>query len=174
MDNETVKPIIALLTASAALRDDVVRALEEHLGDADFVGPWHPFKHTNYYETEMGKDLNRCIISFERTVSAAKLPKLKSLTREIEAGYRMDGNRTVNIDPGYVDLHKVVLGSGKGGGHMLLVGDGVFADILLYYNKGWQPMPWAYPDFKNGTYVADLGLIRQLFKTRSQKTKATS
>lgn len=160
-----VKPLITVLTSHTELLDEIVSILTSRLGYADFIGPWHPFIHTHYYEPEMGGNLNRCIVSFEKLISADELPKLKSWTKKVEEKYRVDGKRSVNLDPGYVDLHKVVLGSGKGGGHMIMVGEGVYADMLLYYNKGWQPLPWAYPDFKDGTYFKELDEIRKNLKS---------
>jgi hypothetical protein len=165
MAHNMAKPIVAILTAEIELLREIVSSLEKHLGATDVRGSWHPFVHTDYYADEMGENLRRCIVSFERPISADELPQLKAWTREIEDKYRVEGRRKVNIDPGYVDLHKVVLGSGKGGGHMILVGRGVSADILLYYNKGWQPLPWAYPDFRDGTYFEELELIRRKFKS---------
>jgi len=159
-----VRPLVAVLTSHTELLDEIVSILTAHLGHADFIGPWHPFIHTHYYEPEMGGGLKRCIVSFEKVVSAGKLPEIKARTREIEDKYRVDGKRTVNLDPGYVDLHKVVLGSGKGGGHMIFVGQGVSVDMLLWFNKGWQPLPWAYPDFKDGTYFKELEDIRSKLK----------
>jgi len=159
-----VKPLVAVLTSHTELREEITSFLKGHFGHADFIGPWHPFIHTHYYEPEMGPDLKRCIISFEKLISAEKLPDMKSWTKEVEDKYRVDGKRNINIDPGYVDLHKMILGSGKGGGHMMFVGKGVYADMLLWYGKGWQPLPWAYPDFKDGTYFKELEEIRKRFK----------
>ena len=47
---------------------------------------------------------------------------------------------------------------------MILISQDVFVDFLLYYNKGWQPLPWAYPDFKDATYSKDFEEIRKIFK----------
>lgn len=174
MENKLAKPIVAVLSADTSLLSDVIGKLKMHLGDADITGGWHPFVHTSYYAPEMGDGLKRCIVSFERMIAADELPKMKSWTRAVEEAFRVDGRRKVNIDPGYVDYHKVILGSGKGGGHMVLIGGDVFADVLLYYNKGWQPLPWAYPDFKDGTYFEELAEIRKRFKLYLQGLTGTN
>lgn len=158
------KLIIAVLTSRTGLWGEILASFKGIIGAVDFMGPWHTFTHTSYYEPEMGPGLKRCIVSFDKLISPDKIPELKSFTKEIEDKFRMDGKRSVNLDPGYVDLHKVILASGKGGGHMILIGNGVYADVLLWYNKGWQPMPWAYPDFKDGTYFDELNKIRGLLK----------
>ncbi len=174
MDNAKSKPIVAILSAREGLLGEILSSLNARFGKEDLVGPWHPFVHTNYYAPEMGDNLQRCIVSFENNISADGLPKLKMWTKDIEDKYRVGDKRTVNLDPGYVDLHKVVLGSAKGGGHMIMVGEGVYADMLLYYNKGWQPMPWAYPDFKDGTYSEELEEIRKIFKSGLHRTVANA
>lgn len=158
------KPILLMLTSKIDLRDEIISEFRAHIGGADYIGPWHPFTHTNYYAQEMGEGLMRCMVSFERVISPDEITSLKSKTKEIEDKYRMEGRRTVNLDPGYLDLHKFILASGKGGGHMLMISKNVFVDLLLWYNKGWQPLPWSYPDFKDGTYFKDLDRIRKKLK----------
>jgi len=160
------KSIVAILTRETGLRDEIVESLQSHLGAADFIGKWHPFEHTSYYAPEMGDHLQRCIVSFEGPINPDQIGKIKSWTREIEDRFRIEGKRRVNIDPGYLDYHKVILASCKGGGHMILLGNDVYVDMLLWYNKGWQPLPWAYPDFHDGTYFEDLEEIRKIFKTQ--------
>lgn len=164
MDKLHAKPFVTVLTSKTNLREEIVGFLEEALGRADFIGPWHVFEHTKYYEPEMGSGLQRCLVSFERAILMNELPKLKSLTLKTEEKYRIAGNRTVNIDPGYVDLHKVVLASGKGGGHMIALAPHVYLDLLLWYNKGWQPLPWTYPDFREGGYFKELEEMRNRLK----------
>jgi hypothetical protein len=164
MDKLHAKPFVTVLTSKINLKDEIVGFLEEALGRVDLVGPWHVFEHTKYYEPEMGTGLKRCLVSFEKAISMDELPRLKSLTLRLEEKYRAHGSRAVNVDPGYVDLHKVVLASGKGGGHMIALTQSVFLDFLLWYNKGWQPLPWTYPDFRDGGYFKELEEMRSMLK----------
>lgn len=161
------KLIIAILTSDDALRDKAVSLCVEEFGETDFIGLPHPFNFTKYYEPEMGPDLRRSIISFEKNISAEKIVDIKLLTSEMENSFRIDGKRKVNIDPGYLDHNKVILATAKGGKHTIYLGNGIYADHLLWYGKGWQPLPWTYPDFKNGTYDNDLNEIRKRFKETS-------
>lgn len=164
MENKYAKPFVAILTSRLKLRDEIIKALEMHLGKTDFIGPWRVFDHTAYYTPEMGEGLKRCLVSFDKCISMGEAASLKHITKEVEDTYRRDGKRSVNLDPGYVDLHKVMLASGKGGGHMIMLAKDVFLDFLLWYNKGWQTLPWTYPDFRNGIYFEELENIRDLFK----------
>jgi hypothetical protein len=172
MNEPIAKPIVAVLTGDEKLRDEVIRRLEADLGTTDFIGQWHQFGHTKYYETEMGDGLKRCFISFEKLISPHQIGRLKVITQKIEDQLRIGGKRRVNLDPGYVDLFKVVLSSGKGGGHMVMIGDASFVDVLLWYNKGWQPLPWTYPDFREGIYFKDLETIRLRLKEQIHHSAA--
>lgn len=164
MKTTLVKPFVAILTSATDLLGEVVSLLEKHFGRADAIGQWHAFDCTSYYEPEMGRDLKRCLVSFDRLVTPDSLAEFKNITRDVEKRFCVEGKRRINIDPGYVDHFKVVLVSGKGGGHMLMMADGIWADLLLWYNKSWQTLPWSYPDFRDGTYFAELMEIRSLLK----------
>ena len=169
MKQELAKPIVAVLTSDVDLLDDTIEKLEGHFGSCDYKGKWHPFTHSNYYEDEMGKDLSRCIISFEKLVPAHNADAFKEWTAEVEKKFASCDRRRVNIDPGYVDSLKMVLISGKCGGHKICIAPGIFVDYLLWYNKGWQPFPWSFPDFRGGTYDEELVSIRKIFKEQAAR-----
>ncbi len=162
------KPFVAILTSHTNMRDEIIACLERELGEADLIGVWHTFEHTRYYEQEMGTNLKRCLVSFKRVISMDELIKIKLFTIGVEERFKVHGKRLVNIDPGYVDLNKVILASGKGGGHMIALSPCVFADFLLWYNKGWKVLPWTYPDFRDGIYFEELEKMRQSFKKRKE------
>jgi len=168
-DESLVKPIVAILTGDVALLNDIIKALEERFGRCDYRGAWHPFDHTPYYEDEMGPNLMRAICAFEKLVPGYEAHRFKAWTAAVEERYRRDGKRVVNLDPGYVDQLKVVLVSGKVGGHKIAVAPGTWIDYLLWYNKGWIALPWAFPDFRDGTFFSDFAKIREKFKEQIKK-----
>lgn len=161
----TVKYIVGILTGDPALKDQVIGHLSELFGECDYIGNWYPFTHTNFYAAEMGPDLKRCFVSFKKLTAPELLGQAKLWCSEVEDRFKEDGRRRVNLDPGYVDYFKVVLASGKFGGHKIAVTKGCWADFIMMYSKGkWHPMPWCFPDFAQGTYDRDLTKIRRLFK----------
>ena len=171
------KAILFLLTQNPALADAVIDHFEKILGPTEFRGAWHLFEK-KYYEEEMGADLKRCVVSFENLFEPWKLAELKRECVKIERlprplrGLAMTAGRTINIDPGYVDLFKVVLASGKGGGQKVGLAEGIYAHPLLRYEKGkWIPFEWTFPDFKADTYHSDLLKIRQSFKKSVHETQ---
>jgi hypothetical protein len=76
-----------------------------------------------------------------------------------------EGNRTVNIDPGYLNYGLLVLGSHKGHHQKIYLGDGVYADPVLEYVDGsYRPFHWSFPDFQDDRYYDLLEDIRGTYK----------
>lgn len=161
---DLVKPIVGILTSRTEELDNIIDALRIHFGPADFISEWQPFDHTNYYEDEMGPNLKRCFISFENLAPPDEARDYKKYGTDVESRFKRGEKRTVNIDPGYIDTNKVVLISGKGGGHKISLAPGIYADMLLWYNKGWEAFPWAFPDFRDKSLFSIFMKIRSVYK----------
>jgi hypothetical protein len=87
------------------------------------------------------------------------------VTNALEAKLSKEGKRTVNIDPGYIDMAKLVLFSTKDYTHRLYLNKGIFAEVTLYYKDDtFNPWPWTYPDYKSSEYIAIFNHIRGLYK----------
>lgn len=150
------KAIVLLLTAQPELATKVIREFSKKLGPIEIQSPWHPF-HSHYYNEEVGENPQRCLIGFQNIFRPEQLPELKNLARKLEGK-----TRAINIDPGYVDLFKVVLVSGKGGGMKVALANNAHAYTLLRYEHNqWHPFPWTYPDFKEATYHEELFKLRR-------------
>ncbi|MDO8494058.1 MAG: DUF4416 family protein [Deltaproteobacteria bacterium] len=150
------KAILLLLTSQPELADPVLKKFEKELGPIEIKSPWHPFE-SNYYEDEVGKNAKRCLVGFQKVFAPEQLPELKKLATKLEGK-----ERRINIDPGIVDLFKVILVSGKGGGMKVALTKGAHAYTLLRFEHGqWFPFPWTYPDFKEKTYHPELLEIRK-------------
>ncbi len=153
------------MTSKAELLPEVLKKLHKSFGENDHISEWFPFTYTDFYAPEMGADLKRCIVSFKRTLPSQYLPKAKKWTQKVEKKFMSAGKRRVNIDAGYMDHCKVVLASGKFGGHKIALTEECYADMILDYEKGtFRPFPWCFPDFRSGVYNSVLGKIRSLFK----------
>lgn len=160
------KAIIFVLTNQEKLLQDILPGFEKLAGPKEIQSHWYPFEQSHYYEKELGKNLKRCLISFQNIFKPHRLAELKQLARQLELRHSDTPTlRTINIDPGYVDLFKVVLASGKAGGQKLALSEDVYAYTLLRYEKGkWLPFEWTYPDLKEPTYHGDLIKIRNALK----------
>ncbi len=108
------------------------------------------FTFTDYYEKEMGKNLKKVFLSFERPDNREKLPFYKKTANDFEDKTSIDGKRTVNIDPGYLGEASLILASTKNFNHRIYLGDGVFGDCnMLFENGEFVALPWTYPDYKD-------------------------
>ena len=149
--------------------DEVVKALEAEFGPIDLRSELIPFDFTKYYEKEMGQGLRRQWISFEKSVFQSELGAIKHKCMKIEKEfYRTDRtrgatSRRVNIDPGYIDLSKLVLASTKDYSHRLYIGDGIHAEItLIYKDHHFRPLEWTYPDYRSN--IVFFESVREKFK----------
>jgi hypothetical protein len=160
-----VKLIAGLISNDEALLDKAGKALEKKLKNkVDFKSDTLDFTYTDYYNKEMGSGLKRRFVSFKRLVRLDDLAKVKLLTNNIEKRFCRAGNRAVNIDPGYVDMAKLVLLSTKDYSHRIHIGSGIFAEVTLHYkDKRFNFWPWTYPDYKSEEYARIFGIIREIY-----------
>jgi len=161
-----VKIFCGLIYSEEKLVEKVKKLLCKKFGEIDFViGPFL-FNFTDYYEKEMGKNLKRMFFSFKRPVIPEKIYRWKIYTNKIEQKFYEENLRKVNIDPGYIDLSKVVLLSTKDFSHRLHLGKGIYGEITLKFEKGsFVFLPWTYPDYKTENYLNFFRKIREIYKT---------
>ncbi len=121
----------------------------------------------------MGKNLSRYFLLFAPLASRGQLPEVKLRTNEIEARHARQGNRTVNIDPGYIALEQIVLATTKGFAHRLYLGNGIFGDLTLMFENGsYHGLPWTYPDYRSEEIIALCTRWRQRYKESLRCQKA--
>ena len=148
-----VKQIAAILYQADEALDYAYRLLEKAFSKIDIKGTYFPFQVSDYYKPEMGPDLKRGLISFDQLVHPGDLAALKLKSRELEQQLADDGNRRVNIDIGYLDIYKVILASFKGRSNKIYFSEGIWADIVLVFEKGeFTTLNWGFTDFKSGIY----------------------
>jgi hypothetical protein len=130
----------------------------------DFESHFFDFNYTDYYEPEFGKGLLRQFISFEGLVKPENLATIKNHTINIEHRIALRGRRTVNIDPGYLDLSKLVLATTKDFAHRIYLGAGIYAETtLIFKNKTFAPYDWTYPDYRTHLYIGIFNEIREIY-----------
>lgn len=133
-------------------------------GKSDFISGIMPFDLTDYYGEEFGPGLSRVFMSFRKLIDPAGLPRIKRISNTIEARLSLKGRRSVNIDPGYLDLAKVVLASTKDYSHRIYLREGIFAEITLSFKgKSFAPCEWTYPDYRKEEYIAIFNKIRDIY-----------
>jgi hypothetical protein len=161
-----VKLVAGLISNDTGLFDRIKSILEKRLHNTvDFESPLLDFNHTDYYNEEFGFNLKRKFLSFKAHVPLENIEKVKLLTNRVEHKTSTHGKRTINIDPGYLDLSKLVLFSTKDYSHRIYVSKGIFAEVTLRYkNKQFNPWPWTYPDYSTKEYISVFDSIREIYK----------
>lgn len=162
-----VKAIIGVLIAEPPILPKVYQQLRDQFGPIDYTSELLPFTSTNYYETEMGKELQRQFISFKKLIDAGTLADRKLFTNQVEQAFveKDTSQRRVNLDVGYVCMAKLVLASTKDHAHRIYLRDGIYAEITLrFYRKTFQPWEWTYPDYRSPTYIAIFNHIRTIYR----------
>ncbi len=148
-----VKLLVGLLSGDPDLLRRARQLLVRRYGPVDLESDLWPFDQTDYYEPKMGPGLQRVFLSLERPIPPAHLAQVKLETNgmEREIGDQCllpDIPRPVNIDPGYIELSKLVLATTKDASHRVYLGEGIFAEVTLRYSHGgWQSHEWTYPDY---------------------------
>lgn len=165
-----VKLLIGLLSSDPDLLRRTRQLLARRFGPVDAESDLWRFDQTDYYEPEMGPDLQRRFLSFERPIGPDELAEIKLETNALEQQIaddcmRPDVTRPVNIDPGYLGLTKLVLASTKDRMHRIYLGHGIYAEVTLQYTRGaWQTLPWTYPDYTQPKYHAFFTQLRELLR----------
>ena len=166
------KWILAILGPPERPPEALWQALETAFGSIEYKGEFMPFDGTDYYREEFGVHLHRGWLAFRGIDSPERLPALKHVAASLEGAWAQEGKRKYNLDIGYMDPDKVVLASFKRGPCKLYLGDGVYADLLLKYAEGrFDPLPWAFADFRDGRYDKSLLVIRQKLKSELRKIR---
>ena len=73
--------------------------------------------------------------------------------------------RSVNLDPGYLTLSKLVLASTKDHAQRIYLGQAIWAEITLAFRgKSFTRHPWSYPDYV--AHIPFLNTVRQDMRAR--------
>ncbi|MCM8800825.1 MAG: DUF4416 family protein [Candidatus Omnitrophica bacterium] len=161
---QLVKLITGFIFKENKVLEKAITILERHFGKIDFKSEILPFTHTDYYEKEFGKDLRRNFVSFKRLINPESLSKIKIITNRIEQKLSYKQRRLINIDPGYLNLTKLVLASTKDYKHRIYLKKGIYAEVTLFYqDKSFRYWDWTYPDYKTDAYIAIFNRIRTIY-----------
>ena len=165
-----VKLITGFILKNEAVLIRAEYFLKKMFGKIDFESKNIAFNQTDYYQKEFGRNLSRKFISFEKLIDPRDLPAIKSRTRKIEKKLSSGLNRNINIDPGYLDLAKLVLATTKDFKHRIYLNRGIFAEVTLFYtDKGFKPWEWTYPDYKTDEYTEIFNQIRSIYAEQIKK-----
>jgi hypothetical protein len=161
-----VKLFIGMLSRETALFEKLKDVLQKIFGTVDMMSPVWPWEHTDYYEKEMGAWLKRQFVFFQDHIQPEDIVEIKLKTIEMEKGYLNENNgRRINLDPGYLDMAKIVLVSTKDFSHRIYLGSGIYGEVTLLFSGGdYQVLPYTFPDFRTGEYCDVFKKAREIYK----------
>lgn len=175
------KPVLLLIAAFAASEEAMQRGkelAEREFGPIALESKTYRFDDfTPYYAKEMGEALPKRFWVFQNLIDPGVLADIKRQTNEWEAmidkdlfiNQRAATPRPLNLDPGYIELGKLILASTKDHAHRIYLRDGIFAETtLMYSKKDWQALPWSYADYQDKENQAFFTQCREYLKTRYQ------
>ncbi|MEW6170073.1 MAG: DUF4416 family protein [Candidatus Omnitrophota bacterium] len=166
-----VKLIIGLIAKDEALFLKAQKKIEKNFAEIDFKSEFFNFDYTNYYREELGSNLKRQFLSFKKLINPGKIYKIKIYAQKIEKLFCQAGKRRINIDPGYLDLAKLVLVTTKDFSHRIYLGQGIYAEVTLIYKNGaFQHLDWTYPDYRTDSYKKIFGTIRNIYHKQINET----
>ena len=166
----------SLLAPDADGLDEACQAVEAAFGPLDLRSGIIAFNHTEYYTPEMGAGLARQWALSRRLIGQDAIVEIKRQTNALEDQRRRadgqdgsePGGRRLNIDPGYLNLSKVVLATTKDFAHRLYLARGIYAEVTLTWrnrSRGFEPWPWTYPDHCEPEALRFFDTARERYKT---------
>jgi hypothetical protein len=156
-DPKPVKLIAGILAANEGCLPAAVDALTDELGPIDLRSDVWPFDQTDYYQQQTGPAILRQFVSFEALIDPGELAAAKLATNDVERklaeSLDLPVPRPINLDPGLIETAKLVLATTKNYSHRIYIGQKMFAEVTLIYDKGhWKPFEYTYPDYQQQCY----------------------
>lgn len=165
VEPDYVKFFIGALYSDESRLEQAKKFCVQRMGPIELESKAFAFTATHYYDAEMGPPIYRQFFSFEGLRDPGDLPELKVVCNQIEAQLSLVGKRKVNLDIGYLDLHKMILASAKYNGQKVYLDQGIYADVTLIYEAGgFHPTQNTFPDFKSGEYLPVFREFREHLK----------
>ena len=162
---QPVKLIIGILAANETALAAAVKAISKSFGVIDLTSDVWPFTQTDYYKDELGSNALRQFVSIENLIDPGKLAQIKhdtnSLEQQLADSLKLSLPRPVNLDPGIIEPSKLILASTKNFSHRIYIGNKMFAEVTLMYEKGrWRHFEYTFPDYRQSCYQNFLTKVR--------------
>ena len=138
----------ALMYKDNNILENTISLLKNNYGEIKNKSSEYDFNFTDYYEKEFGTNLKKTIIIFDKKINKNDLVEIKNKITEIEKEFSVDGKRTVNIDPGYVNNKEVVLATFKKKDFKEDLGNGVYAHKVLEFNGEVKEFWHTFRDYR--------------------------
>lgn len=144
-----------------------LKTVERHLQEfyGNFIKETNAFSlpYSRYYIEEMGNPLYKKFVATSFIIKQTNLANIKKHCMFIENKYKINGNRTVNIDPILLDSEKVLVATKKYRGNRIQIDENLFLELELWFHNGsFQPFLWTYLDYKE--HIPFFNIVKKSFK----------
>lgn len=147
-----------------------IKILEKIYGKILMESPLKKWDYSDYYANELGTPIHRRFIFFKELISEEDIADIKLETNKIEAMLSIDGKRTINLDPGYIGLSKIVLVTTKDYSHRIYIKNGIYGEVTLIYRKNsFVPQSFTYRDYTDEQHIKVFNLARDIYKKIIEK-----
>ena len=152
-DFEKEKLIVGVIYNDEEIYNRALVMLRDAFGEIDDESERFSFskEFSDYYDEELGGEGQRVILSFKDTVDPSRQAEIKKATNEMERILSDDdGNRLINLDPGFINHGRLMLATTKKAGFRIPLEDGIYTELTLFWAKGaWHKLPWSYRDYQS-------------------------
>ena len=150
---EKEKLIVGVIYNDEEIYERALAMLKEAFGEIDGESERFSFskEFSDYYDDELGGEGQRVIFSFRDCVDPARQAEIKQMTNEMERILSDgDGNRHINLDPGFINPGRLMLATTKKAGFRIPLADGIYTELTLFWARGeWHKFPWSYRDYQS-------------------------
>jgi hypothetical protein len=168
-----VKMICGIIASNEHFNKRAEEKLVQRYGVLDLESPLFSFDFTDYYEKQMGKNLKRKFLSFEKLIKPERLSTIKQETNRLEEEIRKElqaSHRIVNLDPGYMTASALIMATTKDFSHRVPLQKGIYAHLEFLFGKEQiRTLDWTYPDFKSEEYQKYFLAVRRIYLSQLRK-----
>ncbi len=165
-DFEYEKLIVGIIYHDTELLAEALSWLVGEFGEIEDKTEVFSFSRefSDYYDSELGGEGMRMIVSFKDTVDPARQAEIKIMTNDFEKKHSECGMRRINLDPGFISHGRLMLATTKPTGFRVPLCDGIYTELTLFYARGaWQHFPWSYRDYRSEKVQEFLTRVRRKY-----------
>lgn len=173
-DFEKEKLIVGVIYHDAEVLEAALERLTALFGEIEDCSEEFSFsaEFSTYYDEEIGGEGLRRIYSFRECVDPARQAEIKELTNAIEADFAVEGNRRINLDPGFINHGRLMLATTKKAGFRIPLARGIYTELTLFWARGaWQKLPWTYRDYQSERVQRFITMVRKKYLAERKATE---
>lgn len=172
---EKEKLIVGVIYNDMEVYEQALSMLTNAFGEIDGESERFSFSKdfSDYYDEELGGEGLRVIFSFKELVDASRQAEIKEMTNEMERILSENGNRRINLDPGFINHGRLMLATTKNAGFRIPLKNGIYTELTLFWAKGeWHKLPWSYRDYQSDKVQKFITEVRKRYLAQRKEIKS--